>query len=263
MKRISYPVTLAALALALPALALATPVPSTVEFNTRIFNDCGTSIVTIGHTGATSAVINETKNACSGFANLHNWRFSTDGINPLQFANGDIFGFECDFIITGADEAEGGLEVSPWWSPNVDGRFQVRTTDGEIAAFGGVLPGFNFTTVFGLHYTKGNSIHLSILYRPRDNALPNPAQITYSLVYLGTPYTSGPIDFDDCNLGEQPVYGCYGDLNYAQVGGHLQHFLGTGPSTGDIHGNWDNITFDTAPTPVAHSSWGRIKSIYR
>jgi len=266
MKRIRY-TAFAGLALALPmvaSLAFATPVPNSVQMNPRIFNDCPTSILT--PTNAYPALIEyaETKQTCAGFANRHNWRFSSDGgATPISFMNGDIFGVDLDLTLSGTGESEGGIEIAPWYSQDVGGQFNVRTTDGEIAVFGHVLPFYSFTANHGVTYVKGNPIHLSVLYRPRDNAPPNYGTMTYSIVYNGTPYTSGPLNMDGCNFGEQPIYGCYGILNFARVGGFVQNFLGTGGAAGTYDAKWQNVIFETAPTPAKSATWGRIKTLYR
>jgi hypothetical protein len=270
MKRISYPVLACTFALAAAGLivgnASATPVPTGVVFQTRIFNDCNNTILTTASTYPASVSINEVKSLlpapCGGFANLHAWKLSNNGFSPIQFQNTDIFSFEADLVISGSDEAEAGLMVAPWFATH-DGRFNVRSSDGEIACFGGVLPFYSFTGSQGLHYVKGQLIHLSVLYRPRDNAPPNYGQITYSLVLGGTPYTSGPLNMDGCNTSEQPIYGCYGILNFAEVGGFMQHFLQTGPPTGSVNATWSNIVFSTAPTAASRSTWGAIKTLYR
>lgn len=267
MKRIRY-TAFAGLALALPmaaSLAFATPVPNSAALNPRIFNDCGSSILV--PTNAYPALIEyaETKNLCTGtpFANRHNWRFSQDGINAISFMNGDIFSYECDVTLDGTGNCEGGLEIAPWFSGDVGGRFQVRTTDGEIACFDGVLPFYSFTASQGLTYTKGTTVHMGILYRPRDNAPPNYGTITYTIVIGGTPYTSGPLNMDGCNFGEQPIYGCYGILNFAKVGGFVQNFMGSGGAAGTFDAKWGNIVFSTAPTAAKSATWGRIKTLYR
>ncbi len=70
-----------------------------------------------------------------------------------------------DLQITGLGQGEAGLRCSPWWSPNVDGRFNVRVGDGEIAVFGGRLPFYSFTGSHGINYVRGDVIHLEIALR--------------------------------------------------------------------------------------------------
>ena len=125
-------------------------------------------------------------------------------------------------MLTGIGEA--GLQVTPWWSQNVDGRFNVRSTDGEIACFGGRLPFYSFTANHGLHYVPGDLIHLEIVYDPNDLTVSDPATIEYKLSYQGTDYTSGILPFDEGNPAENPPHGVWGILNDARVGApHNDH----------------------------------------
>ena len=105
----------------------------------------------------------------------------------------------------------------------MDGRFNVRSTDGEIACFGGRLPFYSFTGAYGLHYVKGTTIHLEVLYdangntarRPGDDRVPCLLQWAWT-----TP--SGPLPFDEANPAEDPPYGLYGMLNDGRAGGYSQ-----------------------------------------
>ena len=91
---------------------------------------------------------------------------------------------------------EAGLQISPWWSQDVDGRLNVRTTDGEIACFGGRLPFYNFTASHGINYTKGNTIHVEIRYEPNGLSQADPGTIQYTVGYLGQTYSSGVLAFE-------------------------------------------------------------------
>jgi hypothetical protein len=137
--------------------AAATPSPNSAIVNTRIFNDCPTSILTVSNGYPASVMIDDAKLDCGGFANLHNWRFSEDGATAAVFNNDSNFHFGADLMIAGTADGEAGLQVAPWWSQQVDGRFNVRSTDGEIACFGGRLPFYSFTANHGLHYVKGTT----------------------------------------------------------------------------------------------------------
>ena len=111
----------------------------------------------------------------------------------------------------------------------------MRSTDGEIACFGGRLPFFSFTGAFGLHYAKGNTIHLETIYEPHSLNSGAPGTIEYRVSYLGNDYTSGVLPFDQGNASEDPPHGLWGILNDARVGGHFEAFLGQGtrsPSRG-------------------------------
>jgi hypothetical protein len=244
--------------------AAATPSPNSAIVNTRIFNDCPTSVLTVSNGYPASVMIDDAKLDCGGFANLHNWRFSEDGATAAVFNNDSNFHFGADLMIAGTADGEAGLQVAPWWSQQVDGRFNVRSTDGEIACFGGRLPFYSFTANHGLHYVKGTTIHLEIFYRPNNLNAAAPATIEYVVDYMGTPYTSGQIPFDQGNPNENPPYGVYGMLQDGRVGGHFQCFLQGGNPAAQVSATWSNITFqDLGPVSVEQTSWGSLKALYR
>ena len=258
------------------AVAIADPTPNSAVIKTRIFNDCPFSTIVTANTYPANIQITDTVNpeGCTGFANLHNWRFSADGgATPIQFHNNHAFTVSAELTISGPGHAEAGLQVSPWFSPDIDGRFNVRTTDGEIAVFGGVLPFYSFTSAQFVTYTKGTPIRLEVAYDPRSNTEADPAVIVYGLTYNATTYTSGPLAMTGCNMAEEPIYGCYGILNQAQVGGHLQVLWQASPNqaigastlvASSSTADWTNITYSPdGPTPAKPTSWGRVKMLYR
>ena len=263
MKRISLS-GLASLAAFLPAIALASPNPNSAVIHERVFNDCpGTTLVsTNGYPGQIK--IEETLVGCGGgFANLHAWRLSEDGINSVPFNNGDGFRLGFDFEIAGSSKGEGGLSVAPWWAQDVDGRFNVRSTDGEIACFSGRLPFYSFTSAQGLTYA-GGPIHLEVVYLPNDLSMASPATIEYKVVYNSNSYTSGPLPFDEGNPAENPPYGVWGMLNDARVGGYVQHFVTQSPEGSQLVATWSNVEYESLSNPVAveTTSWGKVKGLY-
>lgn len=261
MKRHGYGI-LAVLALVAvtATAALATPAVNSAVFNLRIWNDCFTSTLTTNNNYPTEIWIDDDGDCTSGWANLHNWHFSEDGATDALFMNGDSFRFSATLTITGTGNGESGLQLSPWWSQDVDGRFNVRSTDGEIACFGGRLPFFSFTGTFGINYVKGDPIWLEIVYEANSNTMVDPATITYNLVYNATPYTSGPLPFDEGNPGEP--YGTWGCLDDAQAGGHAQMFLGD--TSTQVRATWGDIMFeDLTPTSTESNSWGGVKTLFR
>jgi hypothetical protein len=259
-----------AAALALLAVSFATgdatntPDVNSAVIQTRIFNDCPTSVLTTINSYPGDISIDDQVLDCGGFANLHNWRFSSDGATPAVFNNNSVFKFSANLTLSGTAEGEGGLQISPWWSQNVDGRFNVRTTDGEIACFGGRLPFYSFTGAQGVTYTKGTTIRLTITYLPNGLSMASPATIEYELLYNNTLYTSGPLPFDEGNPNEDPPYGLWGMLNDARVGGHVQPFLQGGNPNAGFTAEWNEIKFLDLKTPISteESSWGRIKAMY-
>ena len=246
---------------AIVAEASATPPVNSAVIRERIFNDCPSSILTTVNNYPTSIVIDDADLGCAaGFANLHNWRFSTDGIDPAVFNNVDAFEFGADLLITGTGNGEAGFQISPWWSQDVDGRMNVRTTDGEVACFGGRLPFYSFTAAHGVTYAKDNVIHLEIRYLPNDLTMANPGTIEYTVGYGGMTYSSGVIPFDEGNPSEP--YGTWGILDDARVGAHLQAFMTPNQQT-NVRAEWSNIFFRDLAVPVEATTWGGIKSIYR
>jgi hypothetical protein len=268
MKRI-IPSAIALLALialvgasAVPAAA--TPSPNSAIIKERIFNDCPSSVLTTTNSYPTTIVIDDAQLDCGGFANLHNWRFSEDGATAAVFNNDSNFRFGADLTISGTAEGEAGLAIAPWWSQDVDGRFNVRSTDGEIACFGGRLPFYSFTLSHGISYVKGTMIHLEAEYRPNNLNAAAPATIEYIVTYGGNTYSSGQIMFDEGNPNENPPYGVYGILQDARVGGYVQCFLQGGNPAAQVNATWDNITFqDLGPVSIESTSWGSLKALYR
>jgi len=249
-----------------PGGAVATPAVNSAVINERIFNDCPTSILTTINAYPGSISIDDQVLDCGGFANLHNWRFSEDGGGSAAVFNNDAaFKFSATLIISGTSEGEAGLQISPWWSQDVDGRLNVRTTDGEIAAFGGRLPFYSFTGSQGVTYTKGDAIRMTIIYLPNSLSMADPATIEYELLYNNTIYTSGALPFDEGNPNEDPPYGLWGILNDARVGGHFQPFLQGGNPNAGLKAEWREIKFLDLKTPISveETSFGKVKGLYR
>jgi hypothetical protein len=249
-KRLALALLLTACATGLAAMAFAAstpaPTPTAAIIKERVFNDCPTATVTsVNHYPALIS-IDDSNNDCFGFANLHVWTLSQDGVNEAVFDNPAHFRLSMDFMISGDGNGEGGIRISPWYSHDADGLFNVRTTDGEIACFGGRLPFFTFTGAFGLHYVKGEVINLAVIYEPHGLSSSQPGTIEYRVRYHGNDYTSGVIPFDQGNASEDPPHGLWGILNDARVGGHFKHFLGQGTPT-DAKATFSNISFTATP----------------
>jgi len=268
MKRIRYYVA-AAFALACFAsaaqLASATPAVNGAVIVTRVFNDCPSSTITT--TNAYPGLINitDSNNDCFGFANRNAWSFSSDGgATATEFANNDQWSFCATVLLEGSGGGEGGLRLSPWWAENVDGTFECRTTDGEVAVFGGRLPFYRFTDADkgGVVYVKGTPITLRMDYKPNGLSAASPATIVYSLTYGPNSYSSGPLAFDQGNPAEDPPHGLWGCLSPARSGGYTQDYVGAGtPVT--FSGTFTNICYDAGPTPTTPTTWGKIKGQYR
>jgi hypothetical protein len=256
MKRIAFS-SLAGLTL-LTALATQgmaqTPNPNSAVIKTRIFNDCPFSRVTVVNNYPALISIQDDSVACSGFANLHNWTFSTDGTTGAQFPNSSDFSVSTDLVLDGTGtRGEAGLRVSPWYGQDTDGRFNIKIDpsdpahDGEIACFGGRLPFFSFTTAYGLHYVKGTPIHLAITVKPHAVNSASPLTFQYDLTYQGNSYTSGQLRVDSGNPNEDPPHGLWGLLNFAEVGGYFQPRLDLGNFNNKLKATFTNIRFVICP----------------
>jgi hypothetical protein len=239
-------------------IASATPNPNSAVIIERVFNDCPFSVLTTNNSYPSLISFSDNVEGCGTFANLHVWRFSEDGATPAIFMNADCFTFRADLVISGTGQSEAGLQIRPWWS-EADGRVNVRTTDGEIACFGGRLPFFSFTATYGITYVKGEPISIEVAYDPNGLTADDPGTIVYTIDYMGTEYSSGVLSFDEGNGAEG--YGTWGILDQAQVGAFHQVFTA---AQGVATAEWRNIEFEPCgPTPTIDSSWGSIKANYK
>jgi hypothetical protein len=255
---------LATLALGLVAgLAVATPTPDDAVVIERVFNDCPGSTLTTSVNYPFEISIDEVGDNCFGWANLHVWRYAEGGV-PAVFNNNSAFRICANLRIDGSGQSEAGLQIQPWWGI-ADGRLNCRTTDGEIACFGGRLPFYSFTAVHGITYQKGETINIQFLYLPNELNAAHPATITYTLIYNNGFYTSGPLQFDMGNPGEDPPYGLWGMLNDGRVGGFFQPLwaLGGDPFA-TVSATFTDICFQNLDAvPNEDSSWGAVKTLFR
>lgn len=264
MRRTTTTCLALAASLLLATAAFATPLPNSAIFHLRVFNDCPTTILNTTNAFPGLVEIDDqnppAQPQCVGFANLHTWRFSSDGINAIQFQNADAFEYSATVVLNGL--GEGGLSLSPWWSPDADGQFNCRTTDGEVACFGGRMPFFSFTGAFGLLYVNNTPIQLGITYLPRGLSAASPAQVVYSVRYASINYTSGLLNFDQGNPAEDPPHGQYGALNPWYAGGHMKMFVNMPNQPQGMDGKWNDIQYLTNPVPAKKSTWSEIKKLY-
>lgn len=235
------------------AAALATPIIDSAVINTRIWNDAGYSTVTTGNLYPSDLWIRDEGLDQTGWANRHNFRLSANGgISEAVFMNADGFEFAADVTITGTANIEGGLNLSPWWSQQVDGVFMLNTETGEVSVWGGRLPFFSFTSEFGITYTKGDTVRLGLAYDPHSLTETDPGTIQYTYIDGGgNVYTSPVLAFDMGNPAEDPPYGLWGILNDARLGGYFMPKVNSG-----IPGNWgeihfSNMTFIPEPASLA------------
>lgn len=240
--------------------ALATTVPGGAVVIPRVFNDSFATSLSVTNNYPSIIEINELAIDPLGWANLHVWRMSDDGTTAFEFANTDGFRLAADLTITGDGKAEAGLQISPWWSPLVDGRFNVRTTDGEVACFGGRLPFYSFGAG---QYTMGQTVRVEIIYRPNTEMNEaTPATVEY--IYGGT--SSGQLPFDEGNPAEAELHGTWGILTPATVGGHFQFFdMVTDGAGTSMTVTWANIVFEDlgSVVPTDAESWSGVKALFR
>ncbi|MBX9736517.1 MAG: hypothetical protein K2X32_06285, partial [Phycisphaerales bacterium] len=100
--------------------AIASPIINSAVLNTRVFNDNSSSTLATVNNYPTLVQFDDS-NLVQGFANRHNFRLSSNGTSGANFANADDFAIFSDVTLSGPGNGEGGLNVSPWFSQNVDG----------------------------------------------------------------------------------------------------------------------------------------------
>lgn len=268
MKRIGYS-TLALLASAVIVggsftSVSATPTPNGAVVLERLYNDCPISTVSSvnGYPGSIS-VSDSWNSLCVGFANGHAWNFSADGgATSANLGNNGNYKFKATVVLSGAGTLEGGIHIAPWWN-NMDGRFQARIPDGEVACFGGRLPFYSFTANHGVVYAAGTPITMQIEYHANGLNSGAPASIQYTVTYGPNTYSSPVLLFDEGNTSEDPPHGLWGSLDPSYAGGVAQINNGSGGS--QYNATWNDITFDCLDciTKTENASWGRVKLLYR
>jgi hypothetical protein len=221
--------------------AFASPSINSAVITLRVFNDDSDSDLTFNNSYPASLWIKDAQLDGDGvggeWANRHNFRLSENGFTPAVFNNADAFSFFTDVTLTGPANSEGGINVAPWWSQNVDGVFTAITGNGEIAAFGGRLPFYSFNNhVPPVNYVKGETIRLGVIYDPHSLSQADPATVEYLVIKDNFTYTSGVMPFDEGNPNEP--YGTWGILNDARVGGYFQPQIQVGNPD-----NWGRVDF--------------------
>ena len=239
---------IAAIALAaVTAGAMATPVITDAIVNTRIWNDDPASVITVTNDYPTAITVDEQYSGSGGWGMRHNFRLSENGSTAAVFMNDSQFSLSADLTIQSDGAVEAGLNISPWWSQDVDGVFMVKDT--EIAIFGGRLPFYSFTANHPVDYELGDTVTLGVMYDPRGLSEENPAAIEYTYTQDGVTYSSGWLNFDMGNESEADPYGLWGMLNDARVGGYILNQCSSGTYSNVTFGN---IQFsDVVPEPAS------------
>jgi hypothetical protein len=228
-------------AVILGTVAFASPSIDSAIVHERIWNDADYSTFTFGNFYPSSLWMRDEGLDDYGWANRHNFRLSENGgISDAVFMNDDYFEFYADVMIDGTANVEGGLNLSPWWSQQVDGVFMLRTDDGMVECWGGRLPYYSFTAEHGVTYQKGTQVGLGMIYDPHSLTEEDPGTIQYFYRDIdGREYASPVLSFDMGNPAEDPPYGLWGILNDARVGGWFMPKVNN-----QIPGNWGQIDFD-------------------
>jgi len=236
--------------------AMASPNINGAVIKPRIWNDDPTSVFTSVNLYPTLIAMQDSSlngdGASPDWANRHNFRLSDDGgATEAVFMNGDGFAFAADVTLTGPANMEGGLNVSPWWSKDVDGVFMLRTSDGEVSCWGGRLPFFNFTATYGVHYVKGETVRLAVAYSPEGLSPASPGIIRYWYISSSGTYASPWLAFDQGNPSEDPPYGLWGILNDARVGGWFMPLINSQDPENWGRAEFANIYYVPEPAALA------------
>lgn len=267
MKRNGYFSTIlfaCAALVALAATASATPNPNAAIVLTRLYNDCPISVVNSTNAYPGLVEISDSWDGlCVGFANGHVWNFSADGgATSADLGNNGNYRFAATVTLTGNGTLEGGIHIAPWWN-NMDGRFQARIPDGEVACFGGRLPFYSFTANNGVVYAAGTAIRFTIEYHANGLSMASPASIQYTCQYGPNTFSSPVLLFDEGNTAEDPPHGLWGSLDPSLAGGVAQ--VNNGSNGSGYDAKWQDITFDCldCAVPTKSTTWGRVKTLYR
>jgi hypothetical protein len=127
--------------------------------------------------------------------------------------------------------------------------------------FGGRLPFYSFTASQGIHYTKGTTVRVGVVYNPNSLSSSDPATITYNLTMGANFYTSGALAFDEGNPAEG--YGSWGHLDNARVGGYVQVFIDGSGAGNNLTAQWENIAIVPEPSVVALLGLGILPLLFR
>jgi hypothetical protein len=216
----------------------------------RDFNDFPNSILTVnglpapfvdpaaGAVGGVGTSVNFIEQfgvgAVGNFANRHAaWLSANPGVNRYNFQRNDSFYFQTNIRINvpnGSSPKEGGLQffhqrnvIDP--GPTAvtftdEGFFNVRSSDGEVAIFGGALPFHSFGNV----YVVGTTATIGFAYYAPGVAGPNGAvEYFYNGVGSGIKFMNNGGDRVLAGDVSSPTYGFGGISNFANLGLRAQN----------------------------------------
>ncbi|HSV14473.1 MAG TPA: PEP-CTERM sorting domain-containing protein [Tepidisphaeraceae bacterium] len=202
-----------------------------------------------------SVTVNDTNmvnSPASGFVNRDDLMLSTDaGATPFVGSINTPF-FQTATInltdLTDTQRKEAGIRVKA--PVTGDAVFEINTT-GEIVAFGGGAPFFNFRPNIEAAYIPGQTITLSEQYTPGVGGTTNgnPGTMQYWAQLSGGPLlTSGPLAWSNLEGGPGP--------NSFNIGAFVQAPDGSGASPSDfVNAAFTNIS-GAVPEPASLGTIG-------
>lgn len=241
----------------------------------RNFNDFGSSTLTIsgvayptpgtGSIAGVGTTVNFNEQfaplTTGNFANRHNAFLSADGgASRYAVQRNDSFYLQTRLtILSGSGvQKEGGINF--WNNRNVldfpggvptpatftdEGLFNVRSSDGEVAVFGGALPFHSFGNV----YVTGTTVTLGFAYyAPGTIAADAAVEYFYNGVASGIKFMGNGGDLVNPGDVLSPTFGAGGISNFASVGFRAQN------SRDFLPGDFSDITYGETiliPTPGA------------
>jgi len=215
--------------------------------NPRLFNDFGGSDLIFNSNfdpSGSSLTIHEENYGTGNFANRHAAWFGDTGGNKVDFDYPDAWDMETTLQVNTASNV-GGIEAGFQADLFGFGLFGVLTGNGEVAAFGSILPFYSFGT--GI-YSVGDEIGLRMIHRPGDGensgGAPSTLEYMYNNMTTGSGWvSSGAIDFTTTEGGIPSSF----DM-FTGVGAQI-NFPG---SDGVVDINFSNILVSVpAPTTLS------------
>lgn len=224
----------------------------------RLFNDRPGSNLTFMSNfdpAVGSVHIAENNYGAGGFANRHAAWFGDDpAANKVDFDFGDGWDMSMTMQIKDAsnvDNVEAGFQFDLFGF----GLFGGLTANGEIAAFGSVMPFFSFGT--GL-FAVGDEVQLRMVHRPGDaqfGSIPSTMEYMYNNVTQGSGWvSSGEVAFTTTEGGIPSAF----DM-YVGVGAQINN---PDPTLGSIEINFTQISIPS-PSGVALLGLGGLASARR
>ncbi len=170
---------------------------NSVQIQERRFNDYPNSTLVTTNNFPSLVRFDESAFGSGGFANQHVAWFSPDnGASHYNFINGDRFLMSVDVTLdvgSTSPRKETGFRFDTFIAGEA---FFIVTSDGEVAAFGAMLPFYSFGNV----YTPGTTANLSLIYTPDDDGDPFDGDAaTFEYVYNGS--SSGPLAVSNLENG--------------------------------------------------------------